>query len=92
MGKFQPGESGNKAGRPKGSANVLTKELRSKLKDLLDHELDGLPELLDGLPPDKRLDIIIKLLGFVMPKITPVCASNGEPMDTNLLDFDSHFV
>jgi len=88
MGKFKAGESGNKAGRPPGSKNVLTKELRSKLKDLLNTELDALPDMLDGLPPEKRLDIIIKLLNFALPKVSSVSSKSGEPMDLNPLDFD----
>ena len=79
MAKFQPGTSGNKAGRPKGSTNILTKQLKDKLKILIDTELDALPELLAGLEPDKRLDIIIKLLAYSVPKILPQAASFGEP-------------
>ena len=85
MGKFKAGKSGNPAGRPAGSKNVLTKTLRSKLKTLIDSELDQLPALLDGLPPEKRLDIIIKLIAYTLPRVNPVSSKAGESLDMDFI-------
>jgi len=80
-GQFKPGKSGNPAGRPKGSANKVTKELRSVLKAIVFDELERLPETLEELPPEKRLELLTKLLPYAMPKIQPASYSFDEPID-----------
>lgn len=39
-GRFQPGQSGNPAGRPKGSPNMLTRAMQAKLAGRADEILD----------------------------------------------------
>lgn len=39
-GRFQPGKSGNPAGRPKGSPNMLTRAMQAKLAGRADEILD----------------------------------------------------
>ena len=68
-GQFKSRESGNPAGRPKGSKNRVTRELRTVLKSVVFDELERLPETLKDLPPEKRLELLTKLLPYVMPKI-----------------------
>lgn len=55
-------------GREAGTPNKITKELKTLLKDLLARELETLEETLDKLEPRERLEILVKLLPFVMPK------------------------
>jgi hypothetical protein len=73
-------------GREKGTPNRLTKELRTILRDMIADELDALPKTLEGLPPKERLDLVIKLLPFCLPKVQAV---NGN-YDSSLsaLDWD----
>jgi len=59
-------------GREKGTPNKLTKELRQLFKSIMEKEIENLPVLLDKLEPKDRLDIIVKLIPFVLPKIEPV--------------------
>ncbi len=44
-------------------------ELREKLKAYALQELDKLPETLEGMEPKDRLNILCKLMPFIMPKI-----------------------
>jgi hypothetical protein len=74
MGKFQPGQSGNPAGRPRGSGIPKTKDLRQKLKELISIELDGLPELLSQLEPKDRAAMIVQLARFVLPRVGDLTA------------------
>lgn len=55
-----------------------TKDLREKLKSTMLNELDKLPELLEGMKEKERLDVIIKMMPFVFPKVQNVSASHGE--------------
>jgi len=71
---------GNKTGgRVAGTPNRLTSELRSVLKDMLFNELQSLPDRLDKLPDKDRIEIILKLMPFVCPKVEPVSSGGDEP-------------
>lgn len=67
-------------GREQGTPNRLTKELRSALKNILHQEIELLPEHLQNLEPKYRLEILIKLLPFVVPKVDSVDQSQNEPL------------
>ena len=67
-------------GRQKGTPNKLTKELRSVLKDVLYEEIDRLPERLNELETKERLELVIKLMPFVFPKVQSVSPSLDEPI------------
>ena len=67
-------------GRKKGTPNKLTKELRSLLKDVLYDEIDRLPERLEELETKDRLELLIKLVPFVFPKVQSVSQSLDEPI------------
>ena len=68
-------------GRVAGTPNRLTKELRKVLKDLLYQELETLSSHLDSLEPKERLEIIIKLLPYAVPKVESVNYQEHEPPD-----------
>jgi hypothetical protein len=55
--------------------------LRSILKNLLADELETMPTLLEKLPPKERLELVVKLMQYVMPKIETVSMSAQEPFD-----------
>lgn len=57
----------------------LVKNIRETLKDLMQKELDQLPETLKGLEPVQRLNILCKLIPFVLPKVESVHSETGEP-------------
>jgi hypothetical protein len=58
-----------------------TKEIRIVLKTVINKELLNIETLFEGLPPKERLEIIVKLIPFVLPKVDNVNYSLGEPMD-----------
>lgn len=59
---------------------TLTSNLRVKLKMIVESELNQLPDTLAALPPDKRLEIVLKLIPFVLPKVASVEMDKGEPI------------
>lgn len=71
-------------GRTKGTPNILTKELRLLLKDLLFVELAGLSERIESLEPKDRIEVMIKLLPFALPKVNNVHSKEDEPLDWGL--------
>jgi hypothetical protein len=71
-------------GRAKGTPNKITIELRATLKSVIAGELETLPQTLGELPPKERIDLVIKLLPFCMPKVNTI---NGT-YDTGWRDLD----
>ena len=59
--------------------------MRAILKSIIANELETLPETLEKMEPEKRLEVILKLIPYVLPKIEPVPMQTGEPM---LSDWD----
>ena len=68
-------------GRQKGTPNKLTKELRSVLKDILYQELEQIKERLDALKPKEMIELLIKLMPYVLPKVTSISHTTNEPLD-----------
>jgi len=68
-------------GRVKGTPNRMTKELRSVLKDVLYQELEQIQTHLDTLKPKERVELLIKLMPFVLPKVTSISHTTNEPLD-----------
>ena len=74
--------TGNKyGGREKGTPNRITKELRSLLKDVMYDEIGALQERLDTLNPKDRVELLIKLMPYALPKVTSVSHTTNEPLD-----------
>lgn len=65
-------------GRTVGTENKVSKELRSVLKDFLLKELEGVPGHLAKLDAKDRLEVVIKLLPFALPKVDGVHYTEGE--------------
>jgi len=80
---LKKGTTNNPNGRPAGTPNVITKEIRDILKQIMLREFELIPATLEGMEPKERLDMIVKLLPFILPKIDPVQMTEGEPWDSS---------
>ena len=73
-----------KAEKPKVEYNKpLTGNIRETLKDLMQKELEQLPDTLKELEPVQRLNILCKLIPYVLPKVESVNLTQGEPEPPN---------
>jgi hypothetical protein len=68
-------------GRQKGTPNRMTNELRSALKDILYQELEEIQDRLDLLEPKERVELLIKLLPYALPKVVSISHTANEPLD-----------
>ena len=68
-------------GRKKGTPNKLTKEMRSVLKNVVYYELENLEGRLDQLEAKQRIELIIKLMPYVFPKLESISYTTNEPID-----------
>jgi hypothetical protein len=55
-----------------------TLDLRDKLKEIVDAEIERLPGLLETLSDSDRLSVILKLMPLVMPRSKPVHHAANE--------------
>ncbi len=65
--------SGQKSSR-KGRQNKSTERVKTAFANLLENNLDQLQSDLDSLYPKERIDAILKLANYVLPKIKEVSA------------------
>ena len=56
-------------GRDTGTPNKITKDLKESIKLIIENEFESLPETLQQLEPEKRIDVLIKLLPYIVPKL-----------------------
>ena len=76
--------TGNKyGGRQKGTPNRMTKKLRVLLKDIIYQELEEVQERFSLLEPKQRIELIIKLMPYVLPKVNSISHKTNEPLDWN---------
>ena len=66
---LQKGMTNNKNGRPAGTANKLTSDLRSKINTIIENQIDNIEIDLKALEPKERLQIVEKLLSYCVPKL-----------------------
>lgn len=58
----------NENGRPKGAMNKTTAQTKKIIEKIVSSELKNVDALLQQLEPKERLDALIKLLPYVVPK------------------------
>ena len=70
-------------GRKKGTPNRLTKEVRAVLKEVVFDEMSQIHLHFEKLDPKERIELLIKLIPYVCPKIQTASHSLNEPLDFN---------
>jgi len=68
--RFEKGKSGNPAGRPKGSSNKVTNDLRSRISIFLNEEFDTVKRAFKKLNAEKKLRFYSDLLVYSVPKLS----------------------
>ena len=68
-------------GRRKGTPNRLTKEVRAVLKEVVFDEMSQIHLHFEKLDSKSRIELLIKLMPYVCPKINNANYSLNEPVD-----------
>lgn len=67
--RFQKGQSGNPAGRKKGSKNIAGRTVKAAINDALQNRSDQIADKLDAIKdPVKWLECFAKLASFIIAK------------------------
>ena len=77
-------KTNNPNGRPKGTPNKVTAELRTILKDFIYSELERLPEYFETIETAQRLELLVKLIPYALPKVEAVKDNRGEAGENDL--------
>ena len=86
---FKKGESGNKEGRPKGSLNKTTNDIREVISKAIDK--DKIIEMLNQMSnPTDYINAVSKLLPYVAGKVKPIEPIKEEknPITIQIIPFD----
>jgi hypothetical protein len=81
----------NVNGRPKGAVNKTTSETKELIQKIVSNELEGIADLLEQLPAKERVDAVIRLLPYIVPKQNEISIDTDnrlktfEPLTVNLI-------
>ena len=67
MAQFQPGESGNKRGRPRGAKGKTPEFIRDNIRKFLARNLSKMQKDFDALEPKDRIALMERLFRHVLP-------------------------
>jgi hypothetical protein len=70
MGKFQAGQSGNPAGRPKGTGNKFTTAIKERIENVLESLDETLLADLQRMEPGRRVELWAQLQEYIRPKLS----------------------
>lgn len=78
-------------GRAKGTKNLKTSETKEIIQSIVRNQMEDVEELLNKLDPNDRINAIIKLISFVVPKQSAIEIENKEegifsPLTITLID------
>lgn len=74
-------------GRSKGTENKLTTETKEVLKNFVDRQLNKVLKDFEQLSPKEKMDVLIKLLPYLIPKQQAVSySSEFESLSDDDLD------
>lgn len=85
-GTIKKGTVLNPKGRPKGSVNRTTAELKELVKTYVEGELEQADSLLNELTAKERLDILCKMLPYVMPKQQEINPKDSKEITISFID------
>ena len=86
MAGLRKGRTNNPAGRPKGSPNKITTELRTRINDFLSENWDIIEKDFKTLAPRERAMLFEKLLQYCVPRLQSTDIDLTETLTDEQID------
>ncbi|MBN9292813.1 MAG: hypothetical protein J0G96_02400 [Flavobacteriia bacterium] len=67
--------------KKKSNTPILTSDLRTDLKMIMQAEIEKIPELLEQLEPKDRINVTMKMMPYLFPRVESVTLREGEPVN-----------
>ena len=80
---MEKGKTNNPNGRPKGTPNKITQDMRQWLSTVIDKNRRQIERDLKALEPKERLQMLEKLMQYVIPKQQAVSADVNDGRERN---------
>lgn len=77
-------------GRKVGSRNLKTSETKGIIQSVVRNQMEDIEELLNKLEPTDRINALIKLISFVVPKQSAIEVDSKEEDSWELRPFIIH--
>ena len=68
------GQTGNPNGRPRGSKNKVTSDMKTRIREFVENEFDNTVAGFDTLEPKDKIMLFERFLAYVLPKQKEVTA------------------
>jgi hypothetical protein len=69
-------------GRQKGTPNKVSTELREIINEIVREALT--PDVINALSMDKRVDLVIRLMPYLLAKYADIAAESGQTTQPNI--------
>lgn len=91
---LKKGQSNNLKGRPKGSMNLVNKDLRKMITEIVAGKLENINMLAEKLEPRDQIKFLIELLSYALPKFesTKFNDPNSNNSAESLIDEINHYL
>jgi hypothetical protein len=84
------GRTNNPHGRPAGSPNIVTREIRPIIRDFVQGEIENLDKIVKSLEPRDRAALLVKLLDYIIPKADSSVEKLGSIHNQNQSESSEH--
>ncbi|MEI7587159.1 hypothetical protein [Runella sp.] len=85
---MEKGKTNNPHGRPKGTPNKTTADIRNRVKDFVNAKWETMEADFNQLEPKERLAFFEKLLQYTLPKLQLVGVDADAKISNNNEGFD----
>lgn len=85
---MEKGQTNNPNGRPKGTPNKATREMKEIVATIVENNIERLQKDIDSLTAKERLDVIVKLIAYIVPKPVSVKAEIEQTTELPTMTLD----